>query len=628
MRTLNIALTFLFNIFFCMSLLAYDFDDLLSVNHTFENYYLKPVKKQSRAIASTPSLQKEEKYLSPFLDQGVNLDVNGNGKDDTWRTFKAGRLVSSKSDLNEDGKIDIRVEYDQYGNELRYLRDSNNDGNFDIKKKCGNQTCITLTDVNFDGKYDSKVVENYNKKLKRIFAKKGKAWSLLTELKIHSRAAQTEGKYVKCENCEPAITEQYKTELDLKQLSEMISEQFSAKAPPKIDLNNDGYFQATSKFGVLVHSSCNSQNASGVEVSFSDFKSKVDDALTEFQSCVEKMEDFSIRNDDRKGFDNFISTIYLRYTNLLNPIRPTALKPKIACVDMKKNPSKDGTKAEASAYIDDSSWDRSFSGSAKATLMGAPYVSFVEEESFFEDSITGTVKSTIVHELCHNLGYTHESLPDYCSAIDGLMNGCSNAADGKALAKSKVFLAAYNQLTMNEMHSFLPLDKYTSYSNKKAKANTLKKNSNEGLMAVWNFFSDHIVYAPSMNLDREKYLVRMLNESKISDAEKVTVIDFIDPASLGAEKAAKLYLEDKANGYGSNVDNSDVLATTYEKIYYYIYKNNGLNLNDPKVNSLLEEINYPFDSSVSADGNTAKKSNNLNAEEYFWAVVNKFIKEE
>ena len=105
MRTLNIALTFLFNIFFCMSLLAYDFDDLLSVNHTFENYYLKPVKKQSRAIASTPSLQKEEKNLSPFLDQGVNLDVNGNGKDDTWRTFKAGRLVSSKSDLNEDGKI-------------------------------------------------------------------------------------------------------------------------------------------------------------------------------------------------------------------------------------------------------------------------------------------------------------------------------------------------------------------------------------------------------------------------------------------------------------------------------------------------------------------------------------------
>ena len=596
MRTLNIALTFLFNIFFCMSLLAYDFDDLLSVNHTFENYYLKPVKKQSRAIASTPSLQKEEKNLSPFLDQGVNLDVNGNGKDDTWRTIKLGRVVSSKSDLNEDGKIDIRVEYDQFGQEKKFLRDTNYDGRFDYKKKCENQKCITLVDNNNNGEFETKIVENFKTKKKNIFSFRSKKWALITSLDIELTGAQSEGAHVECDgNCETAVSPGFA--IDFKELRDKISEKYLNEAPPKIQISEKSYFQATSKYGVLVHSSCfasgkvaigNNKNID-IDVPYEVFKDKVDKAIEDFVSCAGKLKKFSEDRGETDRYANFANNIYLKFANLLNPIRPAALKPKIACVDMKSENSTENI-ASGSVYMQNTSWDASVdSEEVLGTIMGPPYVTFKNKDKFLKRNVAGrfsaSIETTVIHEMCHNLGYSHDDLPDFCNVVDGLMDACYESKNFKDLTHSEKFLSAYNQVTMKAFDAFSNLESYDYLVSLNKKSNKFYWDSDEGVDGIKMFFANHRVLAPNNYFNRIKYLTRLVEERVLDNDEVVDVVGSNDPLieGTGMAEAVRALLEESG---------PERLDTDLQRLYYYIFRDKALDTGKREVSSLVNKIIY------------------------------------
>lgn len=616
MKTLNAAFAFVSSLVFCMSTMAYDFGDLLSLNHDIETYSFTPVKKQSRSIASTPSLHLDKKKRpSPLIDKGVNIDLNGNGVDDTWKSIKGGRLVSLKSDLNEDGTIDIRSEYDELGRETKHLRDTNYDGSFDVKKKCENQTCVTLVDKNFDGKFDTKLVEDHILMVKKIFSKRQGSWIKLNQLKLSHTAAQTEGKYINCDgNCDTAVSGDYsyETHLDLKDLRDKISQEFSRKAPPKISVDGGGFFQATNEYGILVHSSCHSEDEkTGQKVSFEIFKARVDEALDDFRECSEKLKKFSDRKDGGERYNNFSRNILFGFTNLLNPTRPQAFKPKIACVDMVGNNDSQIT-ATGSLHMKNSTWDSSIkSGQVLGTLLGPPYVSFKNEAVFVYNTINGRIKSTILHELCHNLGYSHDTLPDYCSAVAGFMDACREVPDYDKLIKSRKFKAAYNQITRNEFHSFADLEPYNYFG-----------KDLEGYLAARMYFSDFNQIAPENDYYKINQFMRYINESGANTETFIRVAEDTDGTPKLAKKnkgnedngLENIAMSDKPlkNGLKAVLENSDPSKLTgpVEKIYYHLFKDNALDLDKPEVEALKRLVSGDLSSATNEKNNGLTDSRN------------------
>ncbi|MEC9283674.1 MAG: hypothetical protein VX642_13265 [Bdellovibrionota bacterium] len=597
-----------------MSLYAYDFGDLLSLNHNFENYY-NPVKKLSRSIASATTLPSKEKKLSPLLDQGVNLDVNGNGVDDTWKKINGGKLASLKSDINEDGSIDIRAEYDEFGREVRYLKDSNYDGSFDVKKKCENGICVILVDKDYDGSFDTKVIENLSLMSRKIFSKRNGTWVKLNELIIAKTAAQTEGKYVICDgNCDTAVSGAYnfETSLDLKELRDKISEEFSRQAPPRINVDGKSYFQATNEYGVLVHSSCYSENEkTGEKISYEIFKSRVDEAINDFQECSDKLKKFSQQKDGGTRYNSFSRNILLGFSNLLNPTRPVALKPKIACVDMKGdrvNPRIAG----ASLHMSNSSWDSSIqSGKVLGTLLGPPFVTFKNEAAFEHSTLNGSVGATILHELCHNLGYSHDTLPDYCNAVGGFMDACREFPDYDKLIKSRKFKAVYNQISRNEFKSFADFEPYNYFG-----------KDLEGYLAAKMYFSDFNQMAPKNVYDKLNHLMRYFKESGADTATLLKLAGGTDPTpkntnSQGTfgkrgETGANAFsvsatpLKNAVKSVLENLDPNN-LTGPVEKTYYYLFKDNALDISRPEVRSLWEYLSK--DSSLEKEGNEVSSAN-------------------
>jgi hypothetical protein len=87
--------------------------------------------------------------------QALEMDTNGDGKADQWFEMEGTRLLSMRSDRNNDGRVDYMVRYSARGTPEYEEYDFNYDGKMDdFYFYLGGVLIRQEVDANFDGKVD------------------------------------------------------------------------------------------------------------------------------------------------------------------------------------------------------------------------------------------------------------------------------------------------------------------------------------------------------------------------------------------------------------------------------------------------------------------------------------------
>jgi hypothetical protein len=111
---------------------------------------------------STPVTQIEQLTSSVTPDGlvEVKVDMNTDGKPEIVnyyreRTDAARLLVRKDTDLNQDGRIDVRTEYDDAGQRVKEQIDADFDGRADwVDHYIGGKRTFTEADTDFNGTFD------------------------------------------------------------------------------------------------------------------------------------------------------------------------------------------------------------------------------------------------------------------------------------------------------------------------------------------------------------------------------------------------------------------------------------------------------------------------------------------
>lgn len=414
-------------------------DTLFSMRISIDPFTSKaPTRKKTRRFASfdpnAPRFKKskkaEDQLLAFLSDKGVNLDLNGNGKDDYWRTYKRGRIHKVKYDLNEDGKMDGYILMSKKGFRKKIKKDSNFDGSFDYQAKCTSSfDCVELYDFDDNGTWDRKIVKSLNQKYlqKNTYVKVGKIWRLATQTRSNLYQA-SEGGLGSCNgDCV-----QNKQSL-LKLVSEISTEISEIEGSSELLEHDYEYFEndmqnyARLKSGVLIHESCKKGKSKS---QMKNLYKNISKTVSAFVECSRRSINYLEENGFDESINNYMNNIFVPILNRLKTSNGDE-GTKFIC----------NTNAEPNGLVDDI-----FKGAVKSsnplafgyTLQmqnesgkesESFYVGFPAKrgygQSFYNNNVDPQAASTFIHELVHGAGHSHgDGGVDYAYAVEQMMSSC------------------------------------------------------------------------------------------------------------------------------------------------------------------------------------------------------------
>ncbi len=317
-------------------------------------------------------------------DKKISLDMNQDGKADTFQIFHNDQMISQESETKYDGKVNEWITYSDYVSDKSPVvvtkRDTNGDGKIDYvesvyKIPSRNQMVTTFeTDTKFSGTFD-------------------RTWTNVTEL------IQKKDQATPCENAIPA---EPLVETLLKNVNKAQSQM------------NDGFI--VNDYGYRIHKSC-LDNWGATE-----FTSMMNETAKKGFSCLDKLAKANEKTDPSApngAKKNMVGLAALLQTSGIS----------IVCGE--KDYSWTGTAGHASTSPDES---------IKDPRVRHPFVSISpndpkEKRKATKDEKNELVK-TLFHEQLHNLGIKHnEASIEYPYTCETC---CLPAAEDK---KSEVDLA-------------------------------------------------------------------------------------------------------------------------------------------------------------------------------------------
>jgi len=307
----------------------------------------------SNAFAGKKIILKTEKL--PNGDKKLSVDMNQDGKADTFQVFHDDMMISQESDTKYSGKINEWITYSEFSSDKKPVevtkRDTNGDGKVDYiesvyKIPSRNQLVTTFeSDTKFNGTFD-------------------KIWTNVTEL------VQKKDQSTPCENAipkEPLVEDLLKT---------------VNKAQSQL---NDGFI--VTEYGYRIHQSC--LDNWGAQ----EFTAMMNETAKKGFSCLEKLakdneaKDSSAPNGAKK---NMVGLLALLQSTGIN----------IVCGE--KDYDWKGTAGHASTSPGDS---------LKDPRVRHPFVSISPDDPKDKRKASKEEKNelvkTLFHEQLHNLGIKH-----------------------------------------------------------------------------------------------------------------------------------------------------------------------------------------------------------------------------